>query len=92
MLGFTYHPTAPLPFADDVVRIPAPAAPDTRQPQSPAGEGQARMAAAVAPGSTLLLGSAYEAALGLLPDCVGVMLAAERGGTDAVLRQRHTKP
>ncbi len=50
------------------------------------------MAAAVAPASTLLLGSAYEAALGLLPDCVGVMLAAERGGTDAVLRQRHTKP
>lgn len=58
MLGFTYHPTAPLPFADNVVRILVPAAPDNRQPQIPAGEGQARMAAAVALGSTLLLGSA----------------------------------
>lgn len=88
IVAFTAHRTAPLPYADTVVRLPAQstAAPDQLR-SFPSGS-SSNTGRALAQGSILPLGSAYELALQLLLDTLAVMLQQENNISDEVMRSR----
>lgn len=84
-MAFTAHRTAPLPYADTVVRLPTQptAASDQLRSFASCSSNTAR-----AQGSVLPLGSAYELALQLLLDTLAVMLQQEGNVSDEVMRSR----
>lgn len=86
-MAFTAHRTAPLPYADTVVRLPAQPPPASDQLRSfPSCSSDT--ARALVPGSLLPMGSAYELALQLLLDTLAVMLQQENNVSDEVMRSR----
>lgn len=86
-MAFTAHRTAPLPYADTVVRLPAQptAAADQLRSFASCSSNTGR---ALGQGSVLPLGSAYELALHLLLDTLVVMLQQEGNVSDEVMRSR----
>ena len=87
IVAFTGHRTAPLPYADTVVRLPAqpPAASDQLRPFASCSSDTA---CALVHGSVLPLGSAYELALQLLLDTLAAMLQRENNVSDEFMRSR----
>lgn len=88
VIVLTYHQTAPVPFADTVIRIPSgsaflgqPLVQDRRHQQSYASESG---------GSLLSLGSGYESTLWILFECVCLILQRERGMTETEIDNRTT--
>ena len=86
-MAFTAHRTAPLPYADTVVRLP------TQPPTSPthlksfAGS-SAETARSLLHISVLPMGSAYELALQLLLDAIAVMLQQENNVSEELMKSR----
>ncbi len=86
-MAFTAHRTAPLPFADTVVRLPAQAPISPTHPKSFAG-GSAEPAQLLVNNSVLPMGSAYEMALQLLLDTIALMLQQENNITEELMKSR----
>lgn len=87
IVAFTAHRTAPLPYADTVVRLPAqPAAPPDQARHSASGSSDT--ARSQAPSNVLPLGSAYELALHLLLDTLAAMLQQENNVSDELMKAR----
>ena len=85
-MAFTAHRTAPLPFADTVVRLPAQAPISPTHLKSFAG-GSAEPAQLLH-NSVLPMGSAYELALQLLLDTLALMLQQENNITEELMKSR----
>jgi D-arabinose 5-phosphate isomerase GutQ len=86
-VAFTAHRTAPLPFADTVVRLPAQAPISPTHLKSFAGS-SAEPARLLVHNSVLPMGSAYELALQLLLDTIAVMLQQENNITEELMKSR----
>ena len=86
-MAFTAHRTAPLPFADTVVRLPAQAPISLTHLKSFAG-GSAEPARLLVHNSVLPMGSAYELALQLLLDTIALMLQQENNITEELMKSR----
>ena len=86
-MAFTAHRTAPLPYADTVVRLPVqpPTAPNQLRSFAGSSTDSAR---AVVQSSVLPLGSAYELALQLLLDTLAAMLQQENNISDELMKSR----
>ncbi len=87
MVAFTAHRTAPLPFADTVVRLPAQTPTSPTHLKSFAGS-SAEAARALLHNSVLPMGSAYELALQLLLDSVAVMMQQESNISEELMKSR----
>lgn len=85
VIAFTAHQTAPLPFADKAVRIPAHPMPSnvSRAPkvEAPHVEPKNRI---------MLLGSAFEVTLWMMFECMCVMIQKKLGVQEADMLSRHT--
>ena len=87
IVAFTAHRTAPVPYADTVVRLPAQLSTASDQLRSFAACSGDTAGSAVH-GSVLPLGSAYELALQLLLDTLAVMLQQENSISDELMKSR----
>lgn len=87
IVAFTAHRTAPLPYADTVVRLPLepPTAPNQLRSFAGSSTDSGR---AVVQSSVLPLGSAYELALQLLLDTLAAMLQQENNVSDELMISR----
>lgn len=85
VIAFTGHQTAPLPFADKVVRIPAQPVPSpvSKSPKYEMSNGDAQH-------KTLPLGSAFEATLWMMFECMCVMIQKKLGVQESEMVARHT--
>ena len=81
------HRTAPLPFADTVVRLSAQA-PVSPTPLNSFAGGSAEPARILLNNSVLPMGSAYELALQLLLDTIALMLQQENNVTEELMKSR----
>ena len=87
IVAFTAHRTAPLPYADTVVRLPAQTPTSPAHPKSFAGS-STEAARSLLHSSVLPLGSAYELALQLLLDAIAVMLQQESNVPEELMKSR----
>ena len=88
IVAFTAHRTAPLPYADTVVRLPAQPAAAGSDPVRYSASGSSDTARSQAPSGVLPLGSAYELALQLLLDTLATMLQQENNVSDELMKSR----
>lgn len=87
VVAFTAHRTAPLPFADTVVRLPAQA-PTTPTRLKSFGGRNADATQALLQTSVLPMGTAYELALQMLLDTLAVMLQHENNVSEDLMKSR----
>ncbi|GMH32363.1 hypothetical protein BSKO_00197 [Bryopsis sp. KO-2023] len=86
VIAFTAHQTAPLPFADHVIRIPTFPIPSNvsksaKLDSNSGGEN---------PQKILQLGSAYEVTLWMVFECVALMIQKRRGVAENDMLAKHT--
>ena len=88
VVAFTAHRTAPLPYADTVVRLPVQPPLASTQVRSFTTSSSADQGAAAVQSSVLPPGSAYELALQLLLDTLAAMLQQEHKVSDELMKSR----
>ncbi|KAL3157784.1 hypothetical protein ABBQ32_012208 [Trebouxia sp. C0010 RCD-2024] len=88
IVAFTAHRTAPLPYADTVVRLPAQPTAAGLDAVRYSGSGSSDTARSQAPAGVLPPGSAYELALQLLLDTLAAMLQQENNVSDELMKSR----
>lgn len=89
VVAFTAHRTAPIPFADIVVRLPAQLQQPPSQPRAFPGSSPEALRALPVP-SILPSGSAYQLALQLLLDTMATMYQHEHNLSEEVMRARQS--
>lgn len=86
VIAFTAHQTAPLPFADYIIRIPTFSMPTSVSknvapgPNSQLGSCQ----------KIMQLGSAFEAALWMVLECTALMIQKKLGVSEDDMLAKHT--
>ena len=88
VIAFTAHRTAPLSFADTIVRLPARATATPANIRSFAGGSSAAAAQPLLHSSVMPMGTVYELALKLLLDTFALMLQREINISEDLMKSR----